>query len=93
MRFGLLVIGLREVFMASLLYLLRSPVGTISRALFSEKDSDATLIGIEKAVSILPLEGGEVIVQGKGSIFSHKQRLTWSEVLDVVFQEDKVFIL
>ena len=79
--------------MASVVYLLRNPVGTISPALFTENDLDVTVIGIEKAVSPPLSKCAEVILPGKISKFSPNQHLTQSEILNILFEEVKVIVL
>ena len=79
--------------MTSFLYLLRNPVTTISPALFTDKDLGLTVIGIENAVTVAVPECAEVILYGKTSTLSQNQRLTQSELLDVIFKEDKIIVL
>ena len=80
--------------MHSLIYLIRNPVQTIPRSLFSPHDPSAVVLGIEQVIgkdsATHPMK---VLCSGSMLNLQIGQRLTYSQLLDVIIQAGKVITL
>jgi hypothetical protein len=80
--------------MTSLVYMLRSPMSTISRSLFLCNDPAITVLGIEGALtSVSQSQPTEVLQSGGVLPFRRGERLTYRQLLDVLITSGKVVTL
>jgi hypothetical protein len=80
--------------MTSLLYILRSPVSTLSPSLILPDDPTIAILGIEGALTSISQSHPAQVLQA-GSVPSLKigERLTYRQLLDVLMTRGKVVTL
>ena len=80
--------------MASLVYLVRSPIHTMPRSLYFPHDPNVVALGIGNIVETdSSSQRIEVLRSGNMCTLANGQLLTYSELLDVIIQAGKVITL
>ena len=80
--------------MGSLVYLVRNPVSTMPRSLYSPHNPNVVVIGIEPTIGKdSSTQSMEVLRSGSTVGLQREQRLTYSQLLEVIIQAEKVITL
>ena len=80
--------------MSSLVYLLRTPIQTVSHSLSPPDDPNVVVLRVQDTVTMgVPFEPAEILRPGNLFPLKQGERLTYKQLLDVISAAGKVITL